>query len=230
MSVDNLIPSHMPIPIKYLAKFSEQNIYHIYNRTNNRERLFHSEENRRFFIDKFHHYLSHILDNYCWCLLPNHFHFLSKIKPHIQIINYLEALNPNQLTSIEKKFLASDIPLNNLVVDSFKRFFQCYTLSFNKFHDRSGNLFYRPFKRVEICEESHFKQAVTYIHTNPVKHKIISDFTQYKWSSWSSLTTDEPTQLLRSELWKLFGGRELFILAHEEAASLHFEKELSIEG
>ena len=40
----------MPIPEKYLADFDENGIYHVYNRTNNMERLFLSDENRHFFF------------------------------------------------------------------------------------------------------------------------------------------------------------------------------------
>ena len=36
----------MPIPNKYLADFEEDSIYHIYNRTNNKEKLFLSDDNR----------------------------------------------------------------------------------------------------------------------------------------------------------------------------------------
>jgi hypothetical protein len=30
----------MPIPTKYLAEFAEGHLYHVYNRTNNKELLF----------------------------------------------------------------------------------------------------------------------------------------------------------------------------------------------
>lgn len=40
----------MPIPDKYLANFEENSIYHVYNRTNNKEKLFLSEENILFFF------------------------------------------------------------------------------------------------------------------------------------------------------------------------------------
>jgi hypothetical protein len=40
----------MPIPEKYIADFEEGEIYHVYNRTNNREQLFLTDENRSFFL------------------------------------------------------------------------------------------------------------------------------------------------------------------------------------
>ena len=70
----------MPIADKYTADLTVDNIYHIYNRTNNKELLFKSDENRRFFLGRFKHYLSSYPDTYYWCLLPNHFHFLIRVK------------------------------------------------------------------------------------------------------------------------------------------------------
>ena len=40
----------MPISEKYLADFEEGGTYHIFNRTNNIEKLFLTDENRRFFL------------------------------------------------------------------------------------------------------------------------------------------------------------------------------------
>ena len=66
--------------INYLANFYENGIFHVYNRTNNKEILFKTEENRLYFLKQFAKYLSPFLDTFCWNLLPNHFHFLVQIK------------------------------------------------------------------------------------------------------------------------------------------------------
>ena len=52
----------------------EGQFYHIYNRGNNRERLFYSTENYLFFLRRYDEYL------YAFCLLPNHFHLLVRVK------------------------------------------------------------------------------------------------------------------------------------------------------
>jgi REP element-mobilizing transposase RayT len=54
--------------------------YHIYNRGNNSERIFYKDENYRYFLKKFDYYLSNFLEVYAFCLMPNHFHFLVKVK------------------------------------------------------------------------------------------------------------------------------------------------------
>jgi putative transposase len=219
----------MPIPSKYHADFNECGIYHIYNRTNNREKLFLSDENRYFFLQKYLEYMSAFLNTYCWCLLPNHFHLLAKIKAIAAIQANLESKIFRELTMTEKKFLNNEICTSELIEQSFKRFFQSYSLSFNNVYDRKGNLFYRPFKRIEINKETQFTQAVVYIHANPVKHQLVTDFKQYQWSSWHDLISESPTELLRQELLDWFGNKDLFIRTHKEMTKYYYDSQISIE-
>jgi len=217
----------MPIAKKYLADLTEENLYHIYNRTNNREQLFPSDENRHFFLKKYAAYLSPFLDTYCWCLLPNHFHFLVKIKTAAEIRNYLNSLEiPN---ASEKDYLANERSCSKVLEKAFHRFFTSYSMAFNKMYNRKGNLFHRPFKRVEVIRESHFTQAIVYIHANPLKHKLVNDFTHYPWSSWKTILSDAPTRLLRKEIIEWFGSREAFIKAHDDLSKYYYDSEIAIE-
>lgn len=219
----------MPIPEKYLADFDELGVYHVFNRTNNREKLFLSDENRHFFLRKYTQHLSAYLDTFCWCLLPNHFHFLVRVKASEKILTTIKKIASRDLSLTEKKFQEQECTLNELIVHGFKRFFQSYSLSFNKVHKRNGNLFYKPFKRVAVEKETHFTQAVVYVHANPVRHGLLKDFKAYKWSSWQTLIADGETQLLRKELWDWFGNKESFIKTHEELTKYYYESEISIE-
>ncbi len=94
----------MPINQKYLADFEENELYHIYNRTNNQELLFLSDENRYFFLRKYAALLSPFISTYCWCLLPNHFHLLVRIKPLDEIKKYFKQLPKTNLTITEQQF------------------------------------------------------------------------------------------------------------------------------
>jgi putative transposase len=217
----------MPIAKKYLADLTEENLYHIYNRTNNQELLFRSDANRHFFLNRYNTYLSPFLDTYCWCLLPNHFHFLVRIKSAAEIKNYL--LGMETLNAMEKEYLATDQPSSKVLERAFHRFFTSYSMAFNKQYHRKGNLFHRPFKRVEIIRESHFTQAVVYIHANPLKHRICNDFMKYKWSSWQSVLSTEPTKILREELIDWFGGIDQLIKAHRDLSQYYYDSEIAIE-
>lgn len=217
----------MPIPKKYLADFTAEHYYHVYNRTNNKENLFNEEKNYYFFLSKYKSYLGDYVDTFCWCLLPNHFHLLILIKSEDEIRKNLN-VKP-LLSSIEKNYLAERTNLSVLVVQAFKKLFQSYTLSFNKEYSRSGNLFYRPFKRILVEKDSHFTQAIIYIHANAVKHQLCKDFTKYRWSSWEAIMSDKPTKLCREEMIEWFGGLQQLIQTHCEMAEYYYKSDIAIE-
>jgi putative transposase len=217
----------MPIAEKYLADLEEDNIYHIYNRTNNKELLFRTDENRRFFLQRFIHYLSPYIDTYCWCLLPNHFHFLIKVKSAKEIKSWLQ--QQEKLKPAEKEYLEGNQSSALLIEKAFHQFFTSYSMAFNKMYNRDGNLFHRPFKRVQVNKESHFTQAIIYIHANPLKHKLVTDFTIYYWSSWKAIISDGNTQLLRKELIDWFGNKEQLIRAHYDLSQYYYDSEIAIE-
>jgi putative transposase len=235
---------------KYLATFYEGGIFHIYNRTNNKEPLFKSDENRLYFLKQYAKYLQPFVDTFCWCLLPNHFHFLVKVKTAATIkANLIKGLGRDDiflkdvisnvtsnvaeatlhLKPIEAKFLKDEIAIDELLEFEWRRFFISYSMAFNKQHKRTGNLFQRPFKRVEIDKERYFTQAIIYIHANAVKHKIVKDFTTYPWSSYPSIISDKPTLLNKQELIEWFGGIQQFIQTHKTQTVYFYNSDVAIE-
>ncbi len=213
--------------IDYSADFYENGIFHVYNRTNNKDLLFRSTDNRLYFLKQFKKYLNPFLDTFCWNLLPNHFHFLVQIKTAEQIKNYLETLTFQALKPIEKKYLVDESTTELLLELEWKRFFNSYAMAFNKQHNRQGNLFQRSFKRVEIIKESHFTQAIIYIHANAQYHKLCDDFTKHPWSSWHTILSDKPTNLKREEVLEWFGGKQKFIDTHK-SMSQYYSRDFSI--
>ena len=109
----------MPINEKYTAVFEFDKTYHICNKTNNSELLFRSDENYYYFLRQFTLYISPIADTYAWNLQPNHFHFLIRIKPEIEILQWIEALKKR--TKTEQHFL-QDKYMNTLVEMTSKDF------------------------------------------------------------------------------------------------------------
>lgn len=95
----------------YNADFYDNGIFHVYNRTNNKELLFKSADNRLYFLKQFQKYLHPFMDTFCWNLLANHFHFLVQIKTTEEIKKYLKTLPHQALKPIEKQYL-TDAQLN----------------------------------------------------------------------------------------------------------------------
>lgn len=64
--------------------------YHIYNRGVNGEIIFKNNDNYTYFLSKVKKYLTPVSDIYAYCLLPNHFHFLIRIKEESELKNLVK--------------------------------------------------------------------------------------------------------------------------------------------
>lgn len=63
------------------APFEEGKFFHIYNRANSfSDFLLYRDENYTYFLRKYYEYLGSFLDTFAYCLIPNHFHFMIRIK------------------------------------------------------------------------------------------------------------------------------------------------------
>lgn len=227
---------------KYTADLVPEQYYHIYNRSNNKEALFKNEGNRFFFLQKYKSYVSPFCKTFAYCLLGNHFHFLIQIKDKVSITQTLKNMSEIELSKYQKEFLAkikmneqnaikviSDESYHQLIAKQFRRFFIAYAKAFNKQHQREGNLFNRPFKRITVQDDAHFSQLIFYIHYNPTHHNISNDFSTYKWSSYSTLLTNKTTTLQRDEVMNWFGGVKNFETFHKGKKSLEQIEGLIIE-
>jgi len=139
-------------------------IYHIYNRGNNRENLFYTADNVRFFLDRYTKYMEPTLETYAYCLLPNHFHLLERVKTKEEIeagswgasrghrvglgdvdlpsLQDLVSLRPPDGRIVAEKGNAQAIPEETgvLVSQQFRLMFMSYAKAINKQEDRVGSL------------------------------------------------------------------------------------------
>ena len=60
--------------------FEPENLYHIYNQGNNRQKIFFTRENYLFFLNKIKMHILPHADIVAWCLMPNHFHLMIYVK------------------------------------------------------------------------------------------------------------------------------------------------------
>jgi putative transposase len=164
--------------------------YHIYNRGNNRDKLFYHPGDYFFFLGKYKEYIGPYADTYAFCLLPNHFHFLIKTGNELSTS---KSVVPNQL----------------------RKLFICYTKRINFMQKRTGGLFTKNYQRIEIQDDAYLTQLVNYIHKNPVKHGIQSDFENYIYSSYRIIVGQSKTNLKREDVYQWFGGKKEFIYYHK---------------
>lgn len=175
----------------YSSPLLPDTVFHVYNHGNASEDLFLEDENYRFFLEKYRKHIDPVADTYAWCLMPNHFHLLIRVKSAEELL-----LTFPKFKTLEKLREA------NPVSKSFSNLFSSYTQSFNKVYKRRGSLFLKNFKRKHIATEIYLRQMILYIHLNPVKHGFTSNAVNWKWSSIHSFQTGQ-AELLR----QLFGNQ-----------------------
>jgi REP element-mobilizing transposase RayT len=176
-----------------------EEMYHIYNRAVGSENLFKSVRNYKYFLSKYDEYISLIADTFCYCLMPNHFHLLLRIK---------------ELNSLSRVLKINDAYSNNQISQQFSNLFNAYTKAYNKENGRLGSLFMKPFKRKQIKDEKYLKKVVHYIHYNPVKASIVEKPEDWKYSSYKSIIINKETKLNKQEVISWFDDIENFISCH----------------
>lgn len=71
-----------------MTSLEPDKFYHIYNRANRNEKIFLNTGNYQFILRKYQQYIEAIVETFCYCLMPNHFHLLIKIKSPEEIKNW----------------------------------------------------------------------------------------------------------------------------------------------
>ncbi|MCX6755203.1 MAG: transposase [Candidatus Nomurabacteria bacterium] len=178
------------------VSFIEGEYYHIYNRGNSKQTIFHDKQDYNRFMKLL--FLSNGKENFkidyignkniydfergdnlvaigSYCLMPNHFHLLLTQKIDGGISKFMQKITT------------------------------AYSMYYNKKYIRTGSLFEGKFKSIHIEEDRYLKYLFSYIHLNPVKlinknwkkeiiknKKNIIDFLeQYKYSSYLDYLKEE---------------------------------------
>jgi putative transposase len=156
-------------------KFESGHVYHVYNQGNNRQPIFHTHADYIEFLTLVKAYILPGCDVLAWCLLPNHFHFMifaneNSVQPHRQGNLIIEKLT-----------------------NSFRKLLSGYAHQFNKRNNRSGSLFRPKTKAKDISvhkldlasgKQDYYLNCFYYIHQNPLRHQLVKDLDQWKYSSF----------------------------------------------
>ncbi len=152
-------------------QFTEGSFYHIYNRGNNRQKIFFSEANYTFFLQKIRKYIYPNCNILAWTLLPNHFHFL---------------IQANDSSS--KLVKHTPVPINSLT-EGIRLLLSSYTKAIQKQESITGNLFQQKTK--SKCVDEYATTVFHYIHQNAFRAKLSTTLENWKYSSFSEyLKTD----------------------------------------
>jgi REP element-mobilizing transposase RayT len=81
--------------------------YHIYNHANGGEDLFVAEDNYYYFLQSAIYFLSPVAEVNAYCLMPNHFHLLVRIKKENALKKSL-LIRQKQLFKLQKKTIPEE--------------------------------------------------------------------------------------------------------------------------
>lgn len=133
---------------------ADNQIYHIINRGNRRETVFHdSYDYERFIKLLIESKEKYKLKFYAYCLMPNHFHLVIYTK---------EAQN----LSKSMHWISSS-----------------YVRYYNKKYSISGHLWQGRYKSFIVQEDTYLLIFLKYVEANPLRAKIVSDCIKYTYSS-----------------------------------------------
>ncbi len=121
-----------------------------------------------------------LIEVLCFCLMPNHFHFLIKQLRENGISIFISQLSNS------------------------------YTKYFNVKYNRIGPLLQGAFKAVRIKTDEQLVHVSRYIHLNPVVSGIVKLPEKYNWSSYSEYVNQNPIFCSTSEILKFFKSSEKY--------------------
>ena len=186
-------------------------MYHIYDVVVSDIDLFHTHNDYFYFLTRFSKYFDPYFKTYAYCLLPNHYHLLVRLRGKKDIIAQAE----NENTSAAKRYLSGLKDVNALIENQFSRCFSGLTKIFNKKHERTGPLFEQGTKRVRLMDEEVILEQMHYIHNNALKHGLVMNIEDWPHNSYHTYLSNQETKLPKSDVLNYFGGTKGFIDFHK---------------
>ena len=130
--------------------FEANHLYHIYNQGNNGQKIFFTRENYLFFLKKIQDHLLLHCDLLAWCLMPNHFHLMVKVRDDSSD-EYVQKIQPNSEPDYQHD-VNSRTPSTEALNKAIGIILASYTRAINKQQNRSGSLFQAKTKAICLTQ------------------------------------------------------------------------------
>lgn len=154
-------------------------VYHVMNRGNGKQQVFHKDQDYRSFIKLISRGQSrNCLDILAYCLMPNHFHFLLMANKGVDLSRWMHWLMTTHVRS------------------------------YHEHYNSSGHIWQGRYKCSIVQEDVHLLTVTRYIERNPVRAGLVTSAQSWPWSShrercgWNSghLLSELPVD--RPEKWQ----------------------------
>ena len=171
-------------------EFYKNELYHIYNRGNNQQKIFFKPDNYIFFLKKVRRYILPCCDILSYSLMPNHFHFL---------------IHSDERTIATKTIRTQ---AKNVLSEGIRHLLSSYTQAINKQNSSTGSLFQQNTKAKPIVKGSRNYDLTVfhYIHQNAYRAKLVEKMEDWEYSSFVDYCGKRNGNLCNQELTiKLLG-------------------------
>lgn len=142
-------------------------IYHVLNRGNGRQEVFHKDKDYEAFVDLMREAQKlYSVKIFTYCLMPNHFHMV---------------LLPARAEELSKW-------MQWLMTSHVRRYHRHY--------GTVGHVWQGRFKSFIIQEDSHLLTVMRYVESNPVRALLVSSAKDWLWSSHRERIDESPEQMV----------------------------------
>ena len=156
--------------------FLPNEMYHVYNRGNDRRVIFPQPRNYDFFLGKLVKHVASHIHIVAYCLMPNHFHLL------------LHTPNPYK---------------HDRFSQGLKTMLSSYTRALQRQEGFTGNLFQQntQAKNLELDPWGTYPMVCfQYIHQNPVSAHLVSSPERWPWSSYAAYASGRAPAWLSTQV------------------------------
>jgi putative transposase len=203
-----------------LIEIEPENYYHVYNHAIGKEKFFLNISDGYFFLIKVKKYLEPFYEIIAYNLMINHFHLILRAKNRISIEQTLEEYDKDP-TGLYKTRQFKAHPYEYVLSKSLSNLFNSYTKHYNTNNNRKGSLFRRAFRRKHIIDENYLRDAIIYVHQNPVAAGICAKPEQWELSSYKVITEMKSERINWKYVIELFDDLYNFVACNCKENVLH---------
>lgn len=157
-------------------KLVANQVFHVYNRGNQQQKIFFRRENYLYFLQKIRYHVVPLCDVLAYCLMPNHFHLLIKTNEH----------------TVQQAHHANPTIQNTAFSKELGKMLSSYTRALQKQEQFTGSLFQQKTKAKQVSglegpEETYVLKCLQYILYNPVKAGFVKSPQDWEYSNCRDL-------------------------------------------
>lgn len=202
----------------YWEKFDFGFTYHVYNKAIGSRKLFAQPEDFERFFTKYTQYFGNYTTLIAYCLIPNHFHFMFKIK-EIHQFGFKNLISENSKAA--KALETDQSQVDFFIVDQMRRWYSSTALYTNHKYQESGQLFLEKTKRDLVSSVIKFYDLICYIHHNPIHHGLAKNYEDWPYTSYN-LYLKDGSKTFAPQILKELGngnlekGQKYFLQLHRD--------------